>query len=355
MRRILLALLVSFSFLPAALAAGNYSVSKQVVEGHTTYHLLDASRKMDFGVVPDMGNFAYQFKVNGKDVLIPPDSLTSYLEKHWFCCGIPFLAPWANRIDRDDYFFEGKKYLLNNELGNLLHVPPFNLVIHGLVVSDTRWQVVKSGASDAEGAFVTSRLDFYKYPDLMAQFPFAQVYEITYRLKGGKLGNLTRVINKSAADIPVHFGYHPYFRPDGPREDWQVSINAKVHWKADSHERLIPTGETEPAGSFLPHIEDFKLEKTFIDDAFSELARDAPGLARYSVKGKTEKVEVVFGKEYDFGHVYAPLDNALICFEPETGPTNAFNLNHEGKFPGLVVLKPGKTFEAHFWIVPTGF
>ena len=185
MRRIYLVFLCMACVLPSGFAAGNYSVSKQDVEGHTTYHLIDASRKMDFGVVPGMGNFAYQFKVNGKDVLIPPDSIHDYLEKHWFCCGIPFLAPWANRIDQDYYYFEGKKYLLNNDLGNLLHVPPFNLVIHGLLVFDTNWNVVKSGASATEGAFITSRHHFFEYPELMAQFPFAQTYEITYRLKDG--------------------------------------------------------------------------------------------------------------------------------------------------------------------------
>lgn len=355
MRRISLVLLLVLTGLPAAWAAGNYSVTKQTVEGHLTYHLRDASRQMDFGVVPDMGNFAYQFKVKGKDVLIPPDSFKSYLDKHWFCCGIPFLAPWANRIDTNSYYFQNKKYLLNENLGNLLHVPPFNLIIHGLLVFDPNWKVVKTGASDADGAFITSRMEFYKYPDLMAQFPFAQVYEITYRLKDGKLENTTRVINKSAAEIPVDYGYHPYFRPDGPREVWQVSINAKLHWKVDSHERLIPTGETQPAGEYLAHNTDFTLAKTFIDDAFSDFDRDAEGRGHYWVKGKTEKIEVIFGKQYNFGHVYAPLDNTLICFEPETGPTNAFNLNHAGKFPGLVVLKPGQTWEAHFWIVPTGF
>ena len=45
----------------------------------------------------------------------------------------------------------------------------------------------------------------------------------------------------------------------------------------------------------------------------------------------------------------------LICAEPQMGPTNAFNLQHEGKFKHLIVLEPGKTFEASFWIVPTGF
>src|SRR6266404_2017509 len=179
-------LIILLGFSPGGLAVSKYAVTKKVVEGHTTYHLLDSTRKMDFGVAPDVGNIAYEFKMNGRDILIPPESFKAYLERHSFCCGIPFLSPWANRLEGDYYYFQNKKYLLNDGLGNLLR-DQFKQPIHGLLVFESRWQVEKSGASDAEGAFITSRLDFYKYPDLMAQFPFAHTIEITYRLKDGKL------------------------------------------------------------------------------------------------------------------------------------------------------------------------
>jgi aldose 1-epimerase len=336
---------------PAVRAADSYAVSKKVVEDHVTYHVTDSSRKMDAAVVPDLGNFLYQFKVDGKDVVIPPDSFRSYLEQHWFCCGIPFLEPWANRIDRDYYYFQGNKYLLNDSLGNLLRLPDTKLVLHGLLVFDRRWKVIRSGASAAEGAFLTSRMEFYRYPDLMAQFPFAHFIDMTYRLKDGKLENTTEIHADTA--MPIDFGYHPYFRPDGPREEWTVSIGARLHWLTDKE--LIPTGETEPADKFLPHPVEFKLQKTFIDDPFSGLVRDSHGLAHYWVKGQSEKIELIFGPEYTFGHVYAPLEHTLICLEPETAATNAFNLNHDGKFPQLPVLEPGQVFKASFWIVPTGF
>jgi aldose 1-epimerase len=352
---VLYALIAVSSVLPAGgLASGNYSVALKVVEGHTTYHLIDAKRKMDFGVVPDLGNFAYVFTVNGKEVLITPDSFGAYEEKHWFGWGIPFLAPYANRIDHDYYYFQGKKFLLNDALGNILRVPPNNLPIHGLLVFDPRWEVAKTGGSDADGAFITSRLEFYKYPDLMAQFPFAQVYEVTYRLKDGRLECTTRVSNVGKSPMPVHFGYHPYFHPDGPRENWTLGIGAQKHWIVDK--ALIPTGETEPAENFLPGVnKSFTLEKQFIDDGFSGFARDAQGLGHIWTKGQSQKIEVVYGKEYDYAIVYAPLDNTLICIEPQTGPTNAFNLAHEGKFEGLIVLDPGKSFKAAYWIIPTGF
>jgi aldose 1-epimerase len=346
---------VMFLALPTRGAAmGNYSVIRKAVEGHTTYHLLDARRKMDLGIVPDIGNFVYQFKVDGKDVLIAPESLKAYIERHWFGWGIPFLAPYANRIDHDYYYFQDKKYLLNDSLGNLLRVPPANLVLHGLLVFDPHWEVVKTGGSDATGAFIASHLEFYKYPDLMAQFPFAHVYDVTYRLRDGKLECTTKVTNEGKSAMPVHFGYHPYFCPNGPSEEWTLGIGALKHWVVN--EALIPSGDTEPTDTFLPGATtSLTLGRQFIDAGFADFKRDPEGLGHIWTKGKTEKIEVVYGKEFQDAIVYAPLDHTLICIEPQTGPTNAFNLEHECKFKGLDTLDPGRTFEATYWIVPTGF
>jgi len=340
---------------PAASKASTaYSVTKKTTEGYTTYHLRDVARKMELALAPGLGNLAYAFEVNGKDVFIAPESLQAYLDRHWFGWGNPFMAPFANRIDKDFYFFEGKKYLLNDSFGNLLRVPPNNYVLHGLLVYEPRWEVIQSGASRAEGAFIVSRLEFYKYPDLMASFPFAHTYEVTYRLKDGKLECATKIKNLSNSSMPAHFGYHPYFRPDGPRAEWTLAIGARKHWLTERE--LIPTGETEPTEKFLPGAsQGVALGATFIDNTFSDFARDRKGLGSIWVKGRTRKIEVIYGKEYDYAVIYAPLDNTLICIEPETGPTNAFNLAHEGKFRGLILIEPGKTFEATYWIVPTGF
>jgi aldose 1-epimerase len=336
----------------SAYAAGNYAVAQKQVEGHATYHLLDNKRHMDFGLAPDMGNFAYQFKVNGQNVLIPPDSFKGYLAKHTFCCGIPFLAPYANRIDQDAYYFQNQKYILNPALGNVFR-DNFGQPMHGLVVFEKRWKVVRTGATDDQGAFVTSRLDFYKYPDLIAQFPFANTIEVTYRLKDGKLQNSTVIHNLGASPMPVLIGYHPYFLPLGPRADWVVHLGVTEHLLLNS--KLIPTGQTEPATRVLPDPENAKLTSMELDEVFTGLKRDAQGLAHLAVQGQKGRIEVVYGKPYTYAVVYAPRPADLICMEPQTGPTDAFNLNHEGKFPGLIVLGAGKTFEASFWIVPTGY
>jgi len=333
---------------------GNYSVRRKKVEGHWTHHLIDAKRKMRLGFVADIGAWGYEFKVNGQDVLLAPESLEAYRKERGLGRGNPLMAPFANRIDREHFFFQGKKYLLNNDLGNFIRAGGSNLPIHGLLAYDTRWQVVKSGASPRQGAFLTARIDFYKYPELMAQFPFAHVCEITYRLKDGQLECSTAVHNVGDSFMPVHFGYHPYFVPDGPRTNWTIHIAARKHWVVN--DVLIPTGQLEPAEQFLPgSTRALTLGKAYIDGGFTDLVRDRKGLARFWTAGKIRKIEVVFDKNYQTAVVFAPLFTDMVCIEPQTGPTNAFNLQHEGKFGGLNVLAPDKTFQASFWIIPTGY
>jgi galactose mutarotase-like enzyme len=156
------------------------------------------------------------------------------------------------------------------------------------------------------------------------------------------------------SEMPVHFGYHPYFLPDGPREDWTLHVAAKTRWIVDP--AWIPTGDLEPAERFMPGCTgSMTLGKTYLDAQLTDLERDKEGLAHFWVSGTAHKVEVVFGREFSNAIVYGPLEKRFICIEPQTGPTNAFNLKHEGKIKDLTVLKPGKIFRASYWFIPTGF
>jgi len=330
----------------------DFSIAKKKVEGHTTYLLRDHKRKMDFALAPDIGNWGYSFKANGKEVFYAPESLEAYAKSRGLGYGNPLMAPFANRIDREYYYFEGKKYLLNDELGNFLRTSPTNFPIHGLLHHDPRWEVVKTSASDVAGAAITSRMEFYKYPDLMAQFPFAHVHEVTYRLKAGKLECATKITNLGQSNMPIHFGYHPYFVPDGSRQQWTLKVAARSHWVVTPE--LIPTGELEPAEKYLPGCTGtLTLGESYLDAAFTDLVRDHDGMARFAVGGPTRQLETVFSPEFTTAVCFAPLERNYICVEPQTGPTNAFNLQHAGQSNSLQTLAPGESFRASFWFIPT--
>ena len=127
---------------------------------------------------------------------------------------------------------------------------------------------------------MTCRLDFYKNPTFMKQFPFAHTITMTYRVSEGALEVNTRLDNLSTEPMPVVIGYHPIYElPDGNRDDWTVSLDAKTHW-IEIPQRL-PTGETQPIENFFGSDRTaIQLKKyALIDDVFTDLVRDANGRA----------------------------------------------------------------------------
>ena len=81
--------------------------------------------------MPSIGNRAYEMKVHGHNILYFSGSDLAQYEKRPAMEGVPFLAPWGNRLDESAVWANGKKYLLNPGLGNLQLIP---LPIHGLLV-----------------------------------------------------------------------------------------------------------------------------------------------------------------------------------------------------------------------------
>ena len=158
---------------------------------------------------------------------------------------MPLLAPFANRLDETAFYANGKKYNFDLELGNVRGPIPST----GYVNGTKDWQLVEFKA-DGKSAWVTCRLDFYKNPTFMKQFPFAHTITMTYRVSDGALEVNTRLDNLSNEPMPVVIGYHPIYElPDGNRDDWTVSLDAKTHW-IEIPQRL-PTGETQPIENFF--------------------------------------------------------------------------------------------------------
>lgn len=318
------------------------SAVRAAVDGVEVVRLADASRGIDVAIAPKIGNMAYEMNVRGRNILWFPFESPAGLERRPALCGVPFLAPWANRIDGESYRANGRTYTLNPALGNLRR-DGNGKPIHGLLNFSPLWEIEALGADD-RCAFVTSRLDFWKYPALMAQFPFAHALTMTYRLADGALEVETVVENRSAAPLPVAVGYHPYFRlHDAPRDDWRVHIAARERMRLN--EFLIPTGEAVPNRFADPH----PLRAGQLDDVFTMLVRDPGGRARFHVEGARERITVTYGPKYEIAVVYAPEGRDFICFEPMSAPTNAFNL---GRHQSIV---PGAEWRESFWIEAEGF
>jgi aldose 1-epimerase len=327
--------------IPVSDSAANYTARKAVVDGVEVVQLADAAHHAEVSIATSIGNMAYEFKVDGKNYLwFPYHSPAEMRDDPRFCC-VPFLAPWANRLDQDAFWANGKKYLLNPGLGNLRrdqHQKP----IHGLVNFSPDWKVTATDA-DADSAWTTSRLEFWKHPELMAQFPFAHTISMTYRLRDGELHVETAIDNLSTEPMPVGIGFHPYFQlHDSPRDQWKVHLAARDHMVLSN--LLIPTGESKPVEFADPQ----PLHGLQFDDVFTNLVRNPAGLARFWVEGVKERITVTYGPKYTVAVVYAPANGSFIAFEPMAAITDAFNLAHDGIYKELQSIPAGGQWKESF-------
>jgi aldose 1-epimerase len=327
----------------------DYTAERTTDHGIPVVRLADPANGVEVAIVPSVGNTAYEMDVHGKNILYFPYADVAEFQKNPQLSGIPFLAPWANRLDEQAFWANGKKYAFDMDLGNVRGANP----IHGLLSSSPYWQVV-SVAADKRSARATSRLEFWRYPDLMAQWPFAHEYEMTYTLKDGALEVHVTITNLSNDPMPVAIGFHPYYRiPDIARDEWTGHIPARRRVVADN--RLIPTGEYRAMD--IP--EKFPLRGRTLDDGFIDLQRDADGRAVFSIESGKMKVETLFGPKYPVAVVWEPngangQPQPFICFEPMSGITSAVNLAHEGKYPDLQMIPPGGKWSESFWIRASG-
>jgi aldose 1-epimerase len=342
----------------ASLAAAQpYSASQ---DGDVV-QLQDSRSQTVVSILTSVGNIAFELKVKGHNVLRWPYSSLDEFKSRPGMNGIPFMGPWANRLDEQAFYANGKKYAFDMELGNVRGAIP----IHGFLTTNTEWKVVEARA-DAKSAWVTSRLEFFRNPMWMAQFPFAHTIEMTYRLQDGVLEVATRIENLSIEPMPVAIGYHPYFQlTDSKRDEWTISVGAKTEWLLAPNK--IPTGGTRPIESFLPDPKNAVLKDYDLDHVFGDLIRDGSGRAVMTVKGKSQQLDVAVGPNYRAMVIYAPSpaaasgrggtpqDRNFICFEPMAGITDSMNLAQKGLYKELQSIPPGKTWQESFWIRVQGF
>lgn len=338
--------------LPAA--AERYSVRQR--DG--VIQLEDSKTQTVVSIAPSAGNVVFGMTIKGQEILRFPYASVADFKSRPGLAGIPLLAPWANRLDEQAFYANGKKYPFNMALGNVRGAHP----IHGFLGAADQWQVVDV-KSDGDASWVTSRLEFFRQPAWMAQFPFAHTIEVTHRLRDGVLEVTTRIHNLSTDAMPVAIGFHPYFQlTDSPRDAWTIAIGARTEWVLAPDK--IPTGETRPIEHLFPAPASAALKDFDLDHVFGDLIRDSSGRAAMSVKGRSQRLDVVLGPKYRAVVVYAPSPSApnpnaqnrnFICIEPMASITNALNMAQRGAYQDLQSIPPGQTWEERFWIRPSGF
>jgi aldose 1-epimerase len=308
-------------------------IGTREVEGFEALTLASEEGGIEAAFVPAAGMVGCSLRHRGDELLGQRGGLRHYVAER-STMGIPLLYPWANRVSKRRFAVAGREIDLDSH-PELLSLDPNGLPIHGLLAGAPEWRVELHEAAD-HGGVLRAAFDFSARPDLLAAFPFPHELAIEARLAGAELTITTTVRASGGAQVPISFGYHPYFRlPGADRAEWEIEI--PVRERIVLGERGLPTGEREPAA-----VEAGALGSRTFDDGYLAPPDSQP----LAVAAGGRRIELSLRSGYPYTQVYAPDDDEVIALEPMTAPTNALVTGGSD----LRLIEPGESLEASFSI-----
>ncbi|MCY3414606.1 MAG: aldose 1-epimerase [Candidatus Heimdallarchaeota archaeon] len=310
--------------------------SAELIEDNVAYVVLkNQSANIEVRIVPELGNNIFSIKFRGQEILwFPYDNLSDFKNKPQLS-GVPLLAPWANRLESHVYHIKDQKITLQEVNTDVNGLP-----IHGLF-SFVAWEISSIIADDGK-AILISHFKSSTEPHTMMNFPFAHEYIMQVTLRNYTISVELEVINTSDISFPISVGFHPYFKLNSPRENWILEIPASTHVILSP--RMLPTGKIED----IPEKK-ITLANHSFDDVFTDLEY-INNWASFVLSDNYLEIRCNFTPSYPVAVVYAPTTNPVVCFEPMSAVTNAFNLIHKENSFYFQEIAPGDMWKGLFSI-----
>ena len=293
-------------------------------------------------VAVNIGNTLFSLQYQQQEILYFPFSLEEY-KNNTKLAGNPFMHPWANRLEDEYIQIENKKHSFPKQHLNLLYRDGNNLPLHGLLLKTDKWETI--GLHEEEGLCYHVAELIFNDADWLSIFPFKHKIQINHQLQGNELKIETIIINHDENEMPISFGFHPYFLRKSTAAD--ITIPAENTIAVDN--KVIPTGNVIAKEKKWNFVNDkISLQTISFDDGFQNLKLNENKQAVFSLRQPelVESVEVRFDQNYLFAQIYAPQnpEKPYICIEPMTAITNALNTNRCKK------IKTNERFTASFFI-----
>lgn len=253
-------------------------------------------------VIPSRGALCTRLRVRGEELLfLDPATLEPGKSVRG---GIPVLFPMAGKLPDDAYVLEGRVFRLRQ---------------HGFA-RNLAWEV--RAARPAELVLGLGDTDATR-----AQFPFRFDAELTFRLGGGRLTLGFALTNRDARTLPLHLGFHPYFRvPQGAKGEARVDTDATRAWDNVRGLEVPFGGLSLDQGEVDLHLLDHAPGGTTLERG----AGRAPVRLAWSGQFHTLVVWTVGGRDF-------------VCVEPWTAPGGALQRGE-----GLLPVLPGERAELSF-------
>jgi aldose 1-epimerase len=245
------------------------------------------------------------------------------------------LIPWPNRLQDGSYEFDGRRHQLP------LNEPERRNAMHGLV----RWVAWTASVRKTHRVV----LEYLLHPQ--PGYPFSLSLGIEYALLDSGLRVRTTATNVGADACPYGTGAHPYLTLGTATVD-RLILRAAARTVLRSDGRGLPIGTAAVEDTEYDFRQPRPIGSTTLDHAFTDLERDADGLARVALRDPDHGTEVSLWVDESYPYLMLftgdPLPDVRrrsLAIEPMTCPPNAFRTGD-----ALIRLEPGHSFTSTWGI-----
>ncbi|GHG65169.1 aldose epimerase [Comamonas sp. JC664] len=251
------------------------------IAGLDTYALVDGGCRVE--VIPSRGAIVTRMHVDGDELLYLDEATVADPAKN-VRGGIPVLFPIAGPLPGDTYSVEGRSYSLPQ---------------HGFA-RKLPWQVRQAEASRLVVTLSSSE-------ETLRHFPWRFEAQLRFSLVGTRLTLEFEVENQDTRPLPLHLGFHPYFRvPDAAKSQARVDTDATRAWDNRRGQDVAFTGLDLTEEEVDLHLKDHSQPGTTLGRG--------PGL---------EPIRLSWSPEYRVLVVWTLHGKDFVCVEPWTAAKGA--------------------------------
>lgn len=265
------------------------------IAGLDTYALVDGGCRVE--VIPSRGALVTRMTVEGDEVLYLDEATVADPAKN-VRGGIPVLFPIAGALPGDTYPAQGESYTLPQH-GFARRLP---------------WTV-----RQAEDSLLV--LGLSSTLETRRQFPWRFDARLTFSLVGTRLTVAFDVENQDRRPLPLHLGFHPYFRvPEGMKAQAGVETKATQAWDNRLRREVPFTGFDLTADEVDLHLRNHSGPGTTLERG--------PG---------NRPVRLSWSPEFRLLVVWTLKGKDFVCVEPWTAAAGALATG-----AGLLHVQPGE-------------
>lgn len=247
-------------------------------------------------IAPERGGLVTRFDVNGDPALFLDEATLTDPGKN-VRGGIPILFPIAGRLPGDLWVAGATEREMRP---------------HGFA-RNRPWRVTGKG-------FARIAMELSDDAETRAAFPFAFRLDLGVSVSGRTLRLELSVENRSAAPMPIHAGFHPYFFvPDASKREARIPTPATRAWDN------LARAEVPVAGVDLARAE---VDLHLLDHGPSHIRLERPA--------PLPAIRVDASPEFGAWVIWTLAGRDFVCVEPWTAPAGALATG-----AGLLFVEPG--------------